>query len=191
MKPSLFVNPDQPPAQPDPHRRGIVVGVAAALAAAVGIGLALRHQAAPPLMSTEEGQELWDIQWQTPQGTTLPMRAFKGRPLLINFWATWCPPCIEELPLINAFYRQNAKAGWQVLGLATDNLAPVQAFLGKFPLDFPVGMAGMAGIELSRSLGNLAGGLPFSVVMGADGDIAHRKLGQLTGQDLNQWVGLK
>jgi thiol-disulfide isomerase/thioredoxin len=191
MKPSLFVNPDQPPAQPDPHRRGIVVGVAAALAAAAGIGLALRHQGDTPLMSPERVQELWDMQWQTPQGATLPMRAFKGRPLLINFWATWCPPCIEELPLINAFYRQNAKAGWQVLGLAADKLAPVQAFLGKFPLDFPVGIAGMTGIELSRSLGNLAGGLPFSVVMGADGDVAHRKLGQLTGQDLNQWLGLK
>jgi thiol-disulfide isomerase/thioredoxin len=140
MKPSLFINPDQPPAQPDLHRRAIVVGVAAALAAAAGIGLALRHQGDPPLMSTEGVQKLWDMQWQTPQGATLPMRAFKGRPLLINFWATWCPPCIEELPLINAFYRQNAKAGWQVLGLAADKLASVQAFLGKFPLDFPVGM---------------------------------------------------
>jgi thiol-disulfide isomerase/thioredoxin len=191
MKPSLFVNPDQPPTQPDPHRRAIVVGVAAALASAAGIGLALRHQDAPPLMPTEGVQELWDMQWQTPQGATFPMRAFKGRPLLINFWATWCPPCIEELPLINAFYRQNSKAGWQVLGLAADKLTPVQAFLGKFPLDFPVGMVGVAGIELSKSLGNLAGGLPFSVVIGANGNVAHRKMGQLTGQDLNQWLGLK
>jgi thiol-disulfide isomerase/thioredoxin len=191
MKPSLSADPHQPSSQTHPHRRAIVVGAAAALAAAVGMVVALHHQSDTPLMSPVGVQGLWDMQWQTPQGATLPMRAFKGRPLLINFWATWCPPCVEELPLINAFYRQNAKAGWQVLGLTADKLAPVQAFLAKFPLDFPVGMAGMAGIELARSLGNLAGGLPFSVVMGADGGVLHRKMGQLTRQDLDQWLGLK
>jgi thiol-disulfide isomerase/thioredoxin len=169
----------------------VVVAAAAALAGAGGIGLALRHQNDDLSTPPQGAQDLWNMQWQTPLGTTLPMRGFKGRPLLVNFWATWCPPCVEELPLINAFYRNNAQAGWQVLGLAVDKPAPVLAFLDKSPLDFPVGMAGMAGIELSRSLGNLAGGLPFSVVMGADGRVSHRKMGQLSAQDLSQWARLK
>lgn len=192
MKPSLSAtDPAKPSAQAHSRRRTVVIATAAALAAAGGIGLALRHQNEDVSTPPQGAQDLWNMQWQTPQGTALPMRGFKGRPLLINFWATWCPPCVEELPLINAFYRNNAQAGWQVLGLAVDKAAPVQAFLSKSPLDFPVGMAGMAGIELARSLGNLAGGLPFSIVMGADGRVLHRKMGQLSAQDLGQWAGLK
>jgi thiol-disulfide isomerase/thioredoxin len=131
------------------------------------------------------------MQWETPQGGTVSMQAFQGRPLLVNFWATWCPPCVEELPLINDFYRQNKANGWQVLGLAVDKLAPVQAFLHKMPLDFPVGMAGLSGAELGRGLGNLAGGLPFSVALDSNGRIAQRKLGRLSAEDLTNWLRLK
>jgi thiol-disulfide isomerase/thioredoxin len=119
------------------------------------------------------------------------MQSFQGRPLLVNFWATWCAPCVEELPLINDFYRQNKVNGWQVLGLAVDKLTPVQAFLQKMPLDFPVGMAGLSGAEMARALGNLAGGLPFSVVVGANGTVVQRKLGRLHPQDLAAWLRLK
>lgn len=134
---------------------------------------------------------LWDLAWDTPQGTTLSMASFRGRPLLLNFWATWCPPCVEELPLINAFYQENKAKGWQVLGLAVDSLAPVQLFLKKMPLDFPLGLAGLSGAELGRNLGNLTGGLPFSVVLGADGQVLQRKLGRLKAADLAAWVRLK
>ena len=133
----------------------------------------------------------WSLLWDSPNGSVIAMDSFKGRPLLINFWATWCTPCVEELPLINDFYRQNKSNGWQVLGLAVDKLAPVQSFLKKMPLEFPVAMAGLSGSELSRGLGNLAGGLPFSVVLGSDGLIAQRKLGRLQPADLSNWLRLK
>ena len=119
------------------------------------------------------------------------MAALRGRPLLINFWATWCPPCVEELPLINAFFNQNKVNGWQVIGLAVDKPSSVKTFLTKTPLDFPIGLAGMSGTELGKALGNLSGGLPFSVVLGADGVVVQRKMGRLTPDDLVQWVSLK
>ena len=119
------------------------------------------------------------------------MASLRGRPLLINFWATWCPPCVEELPLINAFYNQNKSNGWQVIGLAVDKLTSVQSFLTKTPLDFPVGLAGLSGTELGKSFGNLSGGLPFSVVLGSDGAVAQRKMGRLSADDLSQWARLK
>jgi hypothetical protein len=72
-----------------------------------------------------------------------------------------------------------------------DKLAPVQSFLQRMPLDFPVGMAGMTGTELGRSLGNMAGGLPFSVVLSAEGMIVQRKLGRLSAADLAIWLRLK
>jgi thiol-disulfide isomerase/thioredoxin len=119
------------------------------------------------------------------------MQGFQGRPLLVNFWATWCPPCIEELPLIEAFYQQNKVNGWQVLGLAVDKPERVQSFLKTTPLSFAIGMAGLEGTELSREWGNLTGSLPFTVVFAGDGQIAQHKLGRITQQDLDQWRGLR
>ena len=190
--------PDSAPAPVSPaplsSRRGLLVGVGGA-AALAGLGLAWWRNAAPPVMSTPAGTPppdgFWQAEWALPQGGSLAMKSLAGRPLLLNFWATWCPPCVEELPLINDFYVKNKARGWQVLGLAVDKLQPVQAFLQKSPLDFPVGMAGLAGTELSRSMGNMAGGLPFTVVLGADGSMLHRKMGRVTPEELHLWAGLK
>jgi thiol-disulfide isomerase/thioredoxin len=135
--------------------------------------------------------DFWTLQWTTPEGAPLPMQSFQGRPLLINFWATWCPPCVEELPLINTFYQENKANGWQVLGLAVDKPALVKTFLTKTPLAFSVGMAGLGGTDLSRKLGNLAGGLPFTVAIDSGGGIILRKMGQVTADDLQALRGLK
>ena len=115
------------------------------------------------------------------------MEAFRGRPLLLNFWATWCPPCVEELPLLNRFYADHRAKGWQVVGLAIDQPSNVRQFLARLPLEFPVALGGLAGSDIGRALGNDKGGLPFSVLFGADGNILKRKIGQLTAQDLQEW----
>src|SRR5574343_631825 len=133
----------------------------------------------------------WATPWVDPQGNALNVQQFQGKPLLINFWATWCPPCIEELPLLDAFYKENKSNGWQVLGIAVDKPSPVQAFLARQPLSFPVVMAGMDGVALSKSLGNTAGGLPFSVLLGPDGQLRERKIGKLSPADLAQWRQLR
>jgi thiol-disulfide isomerase/thioredoxin len=125
------------------------------------------------------------MEFDTPTGgAPLAMKALQGRPLLLNFWATWCPPCVEELPMLNAFYRENASKGWQVVGLAIDQPSSVRKFLDRLPLDFPVGLAAWRSTELGVVLGNLTGGLPFTVVLGQGGRVLHRKMGQVTPDDL-------
>lgn len=176
---------DQPDASFVPRRRWLVgAGVAAA---AAGAGLAW-WRLPPSSVLPQAVQTLWAQQFQTPTGETLSLSAFKGKPLLLNFWATWCPPCVEELPMIEAFWREHAGKGMQVLGLAIDQPSAVKRFLARQALGFPVGLAGLGGTELSRSLGNTTGSLPFSVFLLPDGRIYGQKLGQLSPQDLKDWI---
>ncbi|MDE2416395.1 MAG: TlpA family protein disulfide reductase [Burkholderiales bacterium] len=178
-------NPD-----PTPRRVMLAAAVAATLA---GLAVA-RWRAQDAVPAPNPGAPIdgfWALQWDAPQGGHVRLVDFQGRPLIINFWATWCPPCVEELPLIDAFFMKNKANGWQVIGLAVDKLSAVQAFLQKMPLHFPVGLAGLSGTELGRGLGNLAGGLPFTILLAADGRVIQRKMGKLTPADLDTWAALK
>lgn len=185
-----MTNPEENQVQDQTRRRRALYAMAAAAASLAGASLAWWRYSPASVAPAVEAQ-LWGLEFDTPTGPRLALQSLRGQPLLINFWATWCPPCVEELPLLSAFYQENKAKGWQVLGIAVDKLAPVQAFLGRQPLAFPVVLAGMEGLGLSRDLGNQAGGLPFSVLLGAHGSILHRKIGRLSEQDLKLWSTLK
>ena len=114
---------------------------------------------------------LWDQVFVTPAGSNLKLASFRKTPLLINFWATWCPPCVEELPLLDRFFVENQSNGIQILGLAVDKAEAVNSFLRKTPLSFPIAITGASGITLSKSWGNLSAGLPFSILLDANGHI--------------------
>ncbi|MCW5641816.1 MAG: TlpA family protein disulfide reductase [Rhodoferax sp.] len=177
------------PAAEAARRRWLFAAVAGT-AAAAGAGL-WWWQARPGGGSPGQAHPIWNMEFPTHGGATLSMRSFTGRPLLLNFWATWCPPCIEEMPLLDRFYAENHANGWQVLGLAVDQGAAVTRFLTQTPVQFPVALAGMAGVELSRSLGNQGGGLPFTVVFDGTGQVAQRKIGRVDPQDLQEWRGMR
>lgn len=174
-----------------PPRRRWLYGAAAAVVAAGGAGWAALAWRQGQTSAAAVPAGLWQQSFPTPEGGVLDLQALRGQPLVLNFWATWCPPCVAELPLLSSFSRENAANGWQVLGIAVDQAAAVRAFLDRVPVAFPVALAPQGGIALSRSLGNLAGGLPFTVVFGADGQVRHRKMGQITPQNLKDWMALR
>jgi thiol-disulfide isomerase/thioredoxin len=161
------------------NRRAAMYAGVAALAAIAGAGVAWKRQVGPVAgdIAAEAMQAFWSAEFDTPAGESLPMTSFQGRPLVINFWATWCTPCIEEMPLIDNFFRQNESKGWQVLGLAIDQPSRVRQFLNQFPVGYKIGLAGLTGTELAKQLGNDVGGLPFTVVLDAQGRLIQRKLG--------------
>jgi len=160
-------------------------GVAAA-AAASGAGWAWWRVHGSQLSEAE--QALWAQRFDQPGGGELVMAPLLGRPTVLNFWATWCAPCVKEMPLLDAFHRQNQAKGWQVVGLAVDGPTPVREFLAKLPVAFPIGLAGFNGVDLARSFGNASGGLPFSVIFDRRGAAVFRKLGTVSEQELVDWV---
>ena len=167
------------------RRRGMVgLGLAAAAAGAGVAWWRMRPGESAPAFQNA----FWQQSFERPQGGELSLASLRGRPLLVNFWATWCPPCVEELPMIEAFWREHAFKGIQVLALAIDQPSSVRRFLGRQPLSFPVGLAGLQGSELAKSLGNVHGGLPFSVFFRKDASIYRQKLGQLSQKDLDDWL---
>jgi thiol-disulfide isomerase/thioredoxin len=133
---------------------------------------------------------LWALSLPAADGRTVSLQAWRGRPMIVNFWATWCPPCVEEIPLFEAFYQVNAAKGWQMVGIAVDSADKVAQFMTQVRMSYPVPIAGAAGVALSKQLGNVAGGLPFTVVVNPQGRIAVRKSGAIKPSDLRQWESL-
>jgi len=167
------------------RRRTWLYGGVAAVAAAAGVGGAWwRHRVDG---DSALDAAFWTLRFDRPEGGELALQAHRGKPLLINFWATWCPPCVEELPMIDRFFRDHAANGWQVVGLAIDQPSAVRRFLERTPVSFPNGLAGLQGTDLVKRLGNPGGGLPFTLVVDAGGSVAARKIGKLEPADLQAW----
>ncbi len=163
-------------------RRHLIAASVGAVGLAAGAVFSVLRETRPV------GAELWMLRLQRPGGGELDFAELRGKPLLLNFWATWCPPCVTEMPLLDAFHRQYRDRGWQVVGLAVDQETPVQEFLALRRIGFPVALAGADGLAWSRALGNTGGGLPFSIVFGADGRVQASKLGVLDDKTLHRWA---
>jgi thiol-disulfide isomerase/thioredoxin len=177
--------PSAPSGETAPARRRLLTLGVAAAAALGGGAIAWWRQAAPP---ADDLSALWALRPERPEGGQLVMAERRGHPLLINFWATWCAPCVREMPEIDRFHRAFGPQGWQVVGLAIDSAAPVREFLGRVKVGFPIGLAGLDGTELVRQLGNVQGGLPFTVLIDAKGRVRQRKLGETHYDELAAWA---
>jgi thiol-disulfide isomerase/thioredoxin len=169
-------------------RRNWLFGGVAAVAALAGAGGGLwwERRGATASDGTLDAA-FWSQRFDRPDGGEMVVEQLRGKPLLVNFWATWCPPCVEEMPLIDAFFREHGGNGLQVVGLAIDQPSSVRNFLAKTPVSYPIGLAGLQGTELIKQLGNTEGGLPFTLMVDADGIVAARKMGKLDTADLQAW----
>ena len=160
----------------------LAAGVGAAAAAAGGWAWT-RRQA-----SQQATAALWQARFADPAGRPWSMAALRGKPVVLNFWATWCAPCVRELPQFERFHREYSRRGWQVVGLAIDSANAVNEFLQRTPVTYPIGVAGMDGPELMLALGNGQGALPFTVVLDRDGQVVQRRLGETHFDEMVRWA---
>jgi thiol-disulfide isomerase/thioredoxin len=171
-----------------PVRRRLLLGGVAGAAVAVGAGTAVWRQRAAATSVAVDTAWLWDQSFTQPGGAELPMASLRGARLVLNFWATWCPPCVKEMPEFDRFHRAYAARGWRVLGLAVDAPTPVRDFLARTPVGYTIGLAGVGGTEVSKRLGNTQGALPFTVMLDAQGRVLQRRLGETSFDELVAWA---
>ena len=153
-------------------------GTVAAVAGAVAGALALQ--------SRSGAAELLAARYPDTDGRVRRLLDWRGRVLLCNFWATWCAPCREEVPMLVAAKQQWASRGFEVVGIGIDSADNVREFSKTYQVNYPVLVADGSVLELMRKLGNRGGGLPYSIVLDRTGSIAERHLGALTAEDLRR-----
>jgi thiol-disulfide isomerase/thioredoxin len=171
------------------NRRLVIAAGAGLAAAAIGAGTAWRRarEGDEDAGAPERSIDIWALEFQSVDGAAIKMASWRGRPLLLNFWATWCGPCVVEMPLLDRFAREQPARGWQVLALAVDQPDPVRRFVAERTLTLPVALAGAIGLDLSRHLGNVGGGLPFTAAFDSAGAPVQHRLGPVTPALLAGW----
>src|SRR5205807_7103051 len=111
---------------------------------------------------------------------------WRGRVVLCNFWATWCAPCREEIPMLVAVRGVFAAKGAEIVGIGIDQASKIDEFAKAYGITYPVLIADARAMELMSRLGNGPGGLPYTVVLDRLGAVAHRRLGALTRAELEK-----
>lgn len=151
---------------------GVGAGAAGALLGAFGI------------QRSTGAAELLALGLPDLNGRQTDLKIWQGRVLVANFWATWCAPCLEEIPLLSQAHRDHGARGLQVVGIGVDQADKMRDFANKLKIDYPLLVADARVIDLMRKLGNASGGLPFTAILDRHGALAHRKLGAFKGTEL-------
>jgi len=190
-----------------------LLGVAL-VAGAFGVAVGLWRNGPSPLLHTELGQRalqeaLSASAPEPPAGLKIAERgailpafsvpaldggavtlpdAYAGRPVLVNVWASWCGPCVKEMPELDRFARSQAANGTQVVGIALDEPEAVRAFLRRVPVAYPVLVDAPGPGDAGVRLGNRKGVLPYSVLLDADGRVLKQKVGPFGEGEIEGWV---
>lgn len=162
----------------------IYAAIALAFAAAgAWVGVRKTPPLAPPAAANsapaQPVDELFQQQLKDAKGVQQALAQWKGKALIVNFWAPWCGPCVEEMPELSALQGEIRGKNVQVIGIGIDSPSNIAEFAEKNKIDYPVYVAGLSGTELSRKFGNAQGGLPYTVLLGADGKVVKTYLGRL------------
>lgn len=144
------------------------------------------HQDAPPEALTGSSKALMDAPLATPDGQPASLKTWQGKILVVNFWATWCPPCREEMPEFSLAQQQLAGKGVQFVGIGIDTPDNIINFQKKNPVSYPLLMGSYEALKLTVALGNSSSALPFTVILDRQGTIRHTKMGKLNAAELEQ-----
>lgn len=195
-------------------KSGTKVVVVAAAAGLLGVAASLLTSGPGPLWRTEPGQRVLGAAMEAtappvPTGVEVAKRgerlptfalksldrtqvelpiAFAGRPVLINLWASWCGPCVTEMPALQSFSKEQGANGVQVVGIALDDAEAVRAFVTRSGVSYPILLDAPGPTDAGVRLGNPKGVLPYSILVSSDGRLLKQRIGPFEEGEIAGWA---
>jgi thiol-disulfide isomerase/thioredoxin len=157
------------------NRARIAIVLVAAAMFALGGGYLAYIWLAPP--AADPAQVILTATLDDLGGTPQPLAQWAGKVMVVNFWATWCAPCREEIPFFIQLQERYRSQGLVFVGIAVDDKAKVKTFAAEMGINYPILIGELAAMELSRKAGNRLGGLPFTLIVDRRGKVVATELG--------------
>jgi len=126
--------------------------------------------------------------WQTSNGKSVDTKEWREKVLVINFWASWCPPCVEEMPTLDKLQAEFKSQNVLFVGIGIDSPSNIREFLEKTPVSYPIVIGGLEGSNISKQMGNAQGALPYTVIVNAQGKATSSKLGKISEEELRSAI---
>tara|TARA_R110001599_G_scaffold64023_3_gene179129 strand:+ start:767998 stop:768519 length:522 start_codon:yes stop_codon:yes gene_type:complete len=160
-------------------RNTLLFGAVAIICVVAGLYFGARHHSPAPAEASAVDaffqQRLID-----PDEQAQALSQWRGKALVVNFWATWCAPCVEEMPELAQLHAELAPKNIHILGIGIDSASNIKQFAANYQINYPLYVGGVNSTDVSRKLGNPTGGLPFTVLIDAKGEVKKTYLGRLS-----------
>jgi thiol-disulfide isomerase/thioredoxin len=166
--------------------RIVVWAAVAVVSVAAGIGYHLAREV--EARRAEVVERIYATRLGDLQGNLQHVEQWRGRVLVVNFWATWCAPCREEIPAFVRLQQSHGVHGLQFVGIAIDQPEQVEQFAREFRMNYPVLVGGLGSLHLLRETGNRAGVLPYTVVIDRHGQLVSQQVGGVRLRELQTLV---
>ena len=126
--------------------------------------------------------------WQTADGKPVDTTQWQGKVLVVNFWASWCPPCVEEMPTLDKLQAEFKSQNVLFVGIGIDSPSNIRQFLEMTPVSYPIVIGGLEGSNLSKQMGNSQGALPYTIIINSQGKSTSSKLGKISEEELRKSI---
>jgi len=126
--------------------------------------------------------------WQSPDGKTVNSENWQQKVLIVNFWASWCPPCVEEMPTLDKISQEYASKNVLIVGIGIDSPSNIREFLEKTSVSYLIVIGGLEGSNLSKQMGNTQGALPYTIIINSKGKSIYTKLGKISEEELRKAI---
>ena len=170
------------------NRRQWIIISAVSLLALLGGALTSQWISKTGLASDTSVKAFLANPWQSPDGKPVDTSQWQGKVLIVNFWASWCPPCVEEMPALDQLQQEYLQQNVLFVGIGIDSPSNIREFLKKTSVSYPIVIGGLEGSNLSKQMGNTQGALPYTVIINAKGKSVYTKLGKISEDELRNAI---
>jgi thiol-disulfide isomerase/thioredoxin len=166
-----------------PLKRNILIGIVGICAGFAGIWASLKQLDTGPQANVGP---LWAAEFKDLNGKPLAMASLKGKPVVVNFWATWCGPCKEEMPDFQKFATGPDGKKAQIVGIGIDSAAKMQEFAKQMGISYQLVEGGAQGLDILTAAGDKPRALPFTIVLNAAGEPVFSRIGKVSHDELTE-----